>query len=89
MLVNKLTDAMKRRFACKQILECPLNNVKVLLSDPHKGQIIWENVYLGHHDLIGVGLPDLVQVEAAGVNDSEILKTDNHQFRTFHRKDTN
>ena len=84
---------MKRRFACKQILECPLNNVKVLLSDPHKGQIILENVYLGHHDLIGVGLPDLVQVEATGVNDSEILKTilktDNPQFRTFHRKDTN
>ena len=30
---------------------------------------------MGHDDLIGVGLPDLVQVEAAGVNDSEILES--------------
>ena len=66
---------MKRWFACKQNLECPLNNVKVLFSDPNKGQIIGENVHLGHDDLIGVGLPDLVQVEAAGVNDSEIFES--------------
>ena len=51
--------------------EGPLDDVEVLFPDPDEGQVVGQDVDLRHHDLVGVGQTNLVQVKTAGIDNSK------------------
>jgi hypothetical protein len=50
---------------------CPLDNVVVLLAYAHEHEAVGEDVNAAYDELLRVGEPLLVHVEAAGADDAD------------------
>ncbi len=54
----------------RKIRSCPLDDVIVLLADAHEHEAVGEDVNATYDELLRVGDPLLVHVEAAGADDA-------------------
>ncbi len=55
----------------RKIRSCPLDDVIVLLADAHEHEAVGEDVDAAYDELLRVGDPLLVHVEAAGADDAK------------------